>query len=1430
MVDRVGDWYAFSRTSFCRRLTLYDNLPWREARKEEAEEAMMPSSSSLAFSLAAAEMVAVAPFGGLLAVLGHAADFASASSLSPSFTVLSSSFASPRDGSPRPTFNLSAHAAATSALTTRALHVFTSAAELLTTIPLTGEEVGEANILALGWTPEGELFVLLDAALTVVFFDMRDVALAASTASSSSSSGGGNAPSRATRRVSLRPDHAAPRVPSSSAPPAAMCITSAGLLCVDGNGSGRLCGLLHEEHFRSSLVPSVRLPLQSFSPSAAAAAGQQASGRTVVRPHVSALEMVPPAWNDSGDFLVLWAQHDVAVSGRTANGRAVGQDGVVSALCAMVLPDGEIIDCGDDDGDMSATMMAGGGGGAAVATAPSWPAARLACEGRVLSLSVCVADPTRAAVFTSLGVLHVVRTNLSSMLYSVDLGLCRVLRDIAAQSGGGADIGSFSGNGPLMSQSFAFGDVPWRQRDDATSAATAAGVNNNNNSSFAGGSSMWGAAAADDGDLSLHGSFSPTAARDGGVGNGSAALSPVCPPPYKLEWCGGSFALLHFYHADFQQGSGFAPERRDAAMFSLLVPTQKDCSVRCERLDWSLDGSGHIVSVAEADGVRVVSDTTCYLLQEVPSCLARLCRVQPPFPPAAQVVLAYEAYMGGDQHGIALVRAALADGTGAESGDADNDVDDEGEEGEGQGQEHGMSHAEGIVYELLDAASHELDVEQQYRFIAAASFAGETIRLRSGVPDVIVDVTRRLRVLRAVRQAPHCHLPLTIAQYQALTGNEERPARRLSSSEGSVLVDRLTYLGYYQLALDVVRALHMKPARVLSRWASSFVRRHVASLSDAAVHHELAQVLRNYPTASYVEPASTAFHLGRRELALRLLRDEPQQQRQRVLLCVQMGELAMAGRAAAASGSAELIHLVVCALVAKEAQTHQAALREHRKKEGEELEENEGKESEQAAAVEDKDAVTTGDVYHCLIASPELLCWLLSGAQCLASWQSVARRLLLFSRHWSLASLACQHELVQALRLSSVMHRAELQRYVTDVVETLHRRETGDGGGSDAEGEAGREQRKGKAAKQKKHRHRKKRNADESGGDEAPNAASDGEAEESNADGSSAHFPLPPPLRIPVPTAAAAAASLLEWSHKTNGALVRELQHTEKLRQSNAASSARPPFSVIVETAERVRAETQRAAMLDGDSASKGASPRSRGGLDQRTSDDVSSFNSAASSVLAHEACVRTVLSTPATLPARDAAALRKEEEFAQLKVRLAVKHNEPRLSRVVSVFDLLYELAGLEDSEEDAKEVQRAFKVGERIVFYATLRGLCAAQRWPAVDRLLGPAPPLRKRSFFASSDGPAAKPPCVGYLPVVHLLMACKQEERAARYVAGACSAAVDRVVLYMALGAPVMALEAALVEKDGGLIQQIMQRVPASAKVQAVGQQMLDDLRGD
>ncbi|KAK7195288.1 hypothetical protein NESM_000454600 [Novymonas esmeraldas] len=1386
MVERIGDWFAFSRSNYCRRLTLYDDLSWGPCSPASASGAPSLGDAVSAgagghtariFSLAAVELVSMARFGGLIAVVGGAVAV-DPDEAPPAHRAGALSLGDV----PIVHFDLSAHSAAVAAAGTalhgggggdRAVQVFTNAGQLLATFPLTRTRLGSDTVAAVGWTPEGELYVVLSPSLTVLFAAMRDVAVAASAI--------GGADEWVSRRVQLRSPSSGT---ATAVAPAAIRTTPEGLLCVDGDGSGRLYGLLHEERFASSVLAPACLPLRPPPPmvragTAAAKVEARALPASAALTAASALDMVAPTCNDSGEGIVLWAQCHVPRSGALGHTIAATAgdeaDVLESTLCAAVLP------------GSGATWDA-----TAAATPPVLSARRVTCPGRVLDITVCAADPTQVAVFTSLGVLHVFRSNLSSPLFAIDVGVCRAMQDAALPlSPSGTSFGLSGGASRMSENALDVDEVV-----DGTAAAAAAAA---------------------------------------------AAVAVASPTPYKVDWCGSHFVLLHFYLADFQTphagGGGASRTRRAAAaqrhhqpMFSLVVCTERDCSVRCERLDWGPGGSGHIATVAEYDGVRVVTDTTCYLVQETPACLTRLCRVQPPYSPAAQVVAAYQTYASGDRRGVSQLRAALMSGPaslpsaaatlpgGGGGGLPDGAVVDDEDDSDGWE----MPLAETVVHDLLDAASHEVDVEQQHRLIAAASFAGEMIHLCSGTPDTIVDVVRRLRVLRAVREEPRCHMSLSMAQYQLLTGSTERPARRLTSAEGQVLVDRLTYLGCYQTALDVARVMHMKPARVLSHWAASFIRRHAAQLSDGELHREVTQALGSYHGSSFVEPAVAAIALNRRELALRLLRDEPQQQRKRVLLCLQLGELAAAGRAAADSGSAELVHLVVSALVAGEAQSQHGEPSSSSPPLQLDGDAGVGAGADGVPAV-----VTLADVRHCVVASPELLCCLVAGAACLTAWQSLAQRLL-FATHWSLAALECHAMLVRCLRLSSSMHRSELRHHVDERGSAA--RVAPEGCADDVE-QTRAHRRRSEGGKHRRHRHR-----DRNGGDSNDGGSGDDGGDASPLSASAPSLLPLPPLSAPQPTAAVAAAALAEWTKRTHGRLHSALRRADELLRGSAAAP-RSPFAVILDRADRVRARARHtAAVRAGQSAeeeeedrdstrpARSTSPYTADGAGGRGGGTAS----AASSVLAQEQLVRTSLCAPLTNPSKDAAALEREVKLGRLKAGLAVKHNTPRLDHaVVSVADLLHELCALPGTDADVAEVQRTFHVGERLLFYAQLRGFCAARRWDAVDRLVGPAPPLRKRSFF-SGDGSGAAEPCVGYLPVVQLLAAHQQAERAARYVAGACTEAVDRVVWYMALEAPIMALEAAMVGQDAGLVQQIMQRVPGNATVQSTGAQMLAELR--
>ncbi|KAF5224202.1 hypothetical protein ECC02_002788 [Trypanosoma cruzi] len=340
--------------------------------------------------------------------------------------------------------------------------------------------------------------------------------------------------------------------------------------------------------------------------------------------------------------------------------------------------------------------------------------------------------------------------------------------------------------------------------------------------------------------------------------------------PKKMEWCGSSFIVLHFNDAVFHE---YYSSPTVAPMFSLIIPTLPEASVKYERFDWEREGSGHVVTVSEIDGIRVITEKSCYFLEQVPKSLVSLCRIKP-LSLSAQLVA---AYADGKNCLPTVCRLLSTWGGGSFAGSID---------------------------EIIDAAEHEFSPDQQHLLLAAASFSNEVHRLYDS--DTFVDIVRRLRVLHTVRNYPGCRIPLSFRQYCMLSGLEQM--RSLAPSEAQVLVDRLANRCCFQLAFDIAGALNTKPLRLLSQWSCHKVRD--SSLDDDTVYAHIRDVLQRYPGSSYVESSVVAFRSGRSALAIALLKEDVSVHR-KVMMFLLLGQWELALHWADLGDDADLIHLAL---------------------------------------------------------------------------------------------------------------------------------------------------------------------------------------------------------------------------------------------------------------------------------------------------------------------------------------------------------------------------------------------------------------------------------------------------------------------------------------------------------------------------------------
>lgn len=279
-------------------------------------------------------------------------------------------------------------------------------------------------------------------------------------------------------------------------------------------------------------------------------------------------------------------------------------------------------------------------------------------------------------------------------------------------------------------------------------------------------------------------------------------------------------------------------------------------------LNFPYDSAVHLV--AEPDCCRIVTNGTCELLQRVPACTEAIRRIGST-DPAALMFDAMEAFEEGDAKSDENIRAIAAA----------NQLTD-------------------AIQSCIQAASAEFDIERQQSLLKAASY-GKAF-CSDADPTEFVETARKLRVLNDVRK-PNVGLPLTIQQYNRLTPE--------------VLVSRLTMRDKHLLALRICDLLKLKNERVLVHWASEKVKRMAATTaSDEEISQIVRRKLEAFGRVSYLEVASSAYHMGRRRLATMIL-DMEQHAAAQVPLLLSMNEEELALQKAINSEDTDLIYLTL---------------------------------------------------------------------------------------------------------------------------------------------------------------------------------------------------------------------------------------------------------------------------------------------------------------------------------------------------------------------------------------------------------------------------------------------------------------------------------------------------------------------------------------
>ncbi|KAI8983029.1 Vps16, N-terminal region-domain-containing protein [Pilobolus umbonatus] len=266
-----------------------------------------------------------------------------------------------------------------------------------------------------------------------------------------------------------------------------------------------------------------------------------------------------------------------------------------------------------------------------------------------------------------------------------------------------------------------------------------------------------------------------------------------------------------------------------------------------------------IYLASEIDGVRIISNEKCELLQKVPTSTENIFKIGST-EPAAMLFDAldhYERKSPKADENIRSIKAELID----------------------------------AVDSCIEAAGFEFQNYYQRSLLKAASF-GKCF-LDNYNANSFVDMAQSIRVLNAVRFYD-IGIPLTYVQYKRL-GPE-------------VLIDRLINRNHHLLAIRIAEYLKLRTNKILIHWACEKIKS--STEDEEAICRTIVDKLSKKPGLSYAEIAKTAHDAGQTRLATKLLDYEPRAADQ-VPLLISMEEDETALIKAIDSGDTDLVYLVI---------------------------------------------------------------------------------------------------------------------------------------------------------------------------------------------------------------------------------------------------------------------------------------------------------------------------------------------------------------------------------------------------------------------------------------------------------------------------------------------------------------------------------------
>ena len=296
-----------------------------------------------------------------------------------------------------------------------------------------------------------------------------------------------------------------------------------------------------------------------------------------------------------------------------------------------------------------------------------------------------------------------------------------------------------------------------------------------------------------------------------------------------------------------------------SSYLAILGPANSNASV-----DYSTSTPG-VVCLGEVDGLRIITTEKHEFLEKVDKSVESIFAIGV-FTPASLLKTAYEMYLSQNSSSGDSIRSLQQDDQLLEAVEA-----------------------------CLTAACCEFSPENQEILLKTANFGKTFLPPKSFDSNRFVETVRNLRVLNNIRK-PEVARPLTYKQLSVLR------------QSGELLVKRLLDSHHHYLALQIAKLWKLKEEQIYVHWA--IAKLPDQKYDDTEMCNIICSKLAACRSINYTEITKKALDCGRKELAIKLLENEPVVAR-KVPLLLYMGELNLALDKAVASLNPNLINLVI---------------------------------------------------------------------------------------------------------------------------------------------------------------------------------------------------------------------------------------------------------------------------------------------------------------------------------------------------------------------------------------------------------------------------------------------------------------------------------------------------------------------------------------